>query len=66
MTAVSSFNLGPDYIRRLHKKATKESPGKFTKLYISKLIKRRISKKSCKSRLNFGQIKSQYVAVNKI
>lgn len=53
MTAVSSFNLGPDYIRRLHKQATKESPGKFTKLYISKLSKhksysRRASKSSSK------------------
>jgi len=39
MTAVSSFNFGPDYIRKLHKTATKESPGKFTKLYIKKLQK---------------------------
>lgn len=56
MTAVSSFNLGPEYIRQLHKQATKESPGKFTKLYISKLSKNKIySKCAPKSRINFGK-----------
>lgn len=55
MTAVSSFNFGPDYIRQLHKMATKESPGKFTKLYIRKLQKQKLYKqKSKKTKLNFG------------
>lgn len=61
MTGVSSFNLGPEYIRKLHKKATKESPGKFTKLCISK--KKRIPSKTVKSKLNFGENKSKYVVV---
>lgn len=55
MTAVSSFNFGPDYIRQFHKMATNQSPGKFTKLYIQKLIKQKLYKeKSIKSKLNFG------------
>jgi len=56
MTAVSSFNFGPDYIRKLHKTATKESPGKFTKFYIRKLQKDKYNrqKNSKKSKLIFG------------
>jgi len=41
MTAVSSFNFGPEYMRRLFKQATKESPGKFTKRFICKVSKKR-------------------------
>jgi len=56
MTAVSSFNFGPDYIRKMHKTATKQSPGQFTKLYIQKLQKNKLYRlqNSTKSKLNFG------------
>lgn len=55
MTAVSSFNFGPDYIRRLHKTATKESPGKFTKLYIKRLQREKLRRQQgTKSKLYFG------------
>lgn len=56
MTAVSSFNFGPKYMRRLFKQATKESPGKFTKRYISKLSKQRCySRSTPKQRLHFDK-----------
>jgi len=35
-TAASSYNYGPEYLRRFHKKVTNHSPGKFTKSFISK------------------------------
>lgn len=55
MTAVSSFNFDPDYIRKMHKTATKQSPGEFTKLYIQKLQKDKLYRQnSKKSKLNFG------------
>lgn len=56
MTAVSSFNFSPDYIRKLHKTATKECPGKFTKLYTQKLQKNKHNRllNNTKSKLIFG------------
>jgi len=60
MTAVSSYNFGPEYMRRLFKEATKESPGKFTKRFICKLSKKKAYAKSTpKIRLNFEQ--KQYI-----
>jgi len=55
MTAVSSFNFGPDYIRKIHKTATKQSPGELT-LSIRKLQKDKLYRlqNSIKSKLNFG------------
>lgn len=61
MTAVSSFNFGPEYMRKLHKTATKESPGKFTKRFVKKLQREkeiRLSQK--KKKLNFGQSAKPY------
>lgn len=55
LTAVSSFNSGPQYLRNLYKKATNESPGKFTKLYINKLQQEKFNRNRNKcNRLNFG------------
>ena len=53
MTAVSAFNFGPEYIRRLFKTATKESPGKFTKRFISKLVRAKEVRSKKKKKLNF-------------
>lgn len=56
MTAVSSFNFCPDYIyiRKMHKTATKQSPGELTKLYIRNLQKDKLnSQNRKKSKLNF-------------
>ncbi|KAL4104090.1 hypothetical protein QTP88_019403 [Uroleucon formosanum] len=39
---VISYNYGPDYLHRLHKNATKISPGRFTKKYIEIKKKKRI------------------------
>jgi len=56
MTAVSSFNFGPEYMRKLHKTATKVSPGKFTKRFIKKLQrKKEVTLSRKKTKLNFGQ-----------
>lgn len=53
--AVSSFNFGPNYIRKLYKNVTKESPGKFTKQYIQKLQKEKMyRRKSKQCKLIFG------------
>ena len=52
--AVSSFNFGPDYIRQLYKTATKQSLGKFTRLYIRQKDKLNRLQNSKKSTLNFG------------
>lgn len=55
MMAVSSFNFGPNYIRKLYKNVTKESPGKFTKQYIQKLQKEKMyRRKSKQCKLIFG------------
>lgn len=35
-TAATSFNYGPSFLSRIHKKVTKASPGIFTKKYIKK------------------------------
>jgi len=57
MSAVSSFNFGPDYIRKIHKTATKQSPGAFTKLYIRKLQKDKLYRQnSKKTKLNIYQV----------
>ncbi|KAE9544214.1 hypothetical protein AGLY_001393 [Aphis glycines] len=55
MTTVSSFNFGPEYMRKLFKQATKKSPGKFTKRFISKLLKNKTYARTSKNRLNFEQ-----------
>lgn len=65
MTAmtVSLFNFGPEYnIRKLHKTATKSSPGKFTKNFIRK-VQRAKDVRSTKKRfkLNFGPSNKSYV-----
>lgn len=53
MTAVSAFNFGPEYIRKLHKTATKESPGKFTKRFISKLQRAKEVRSKTNKKLTF-------------
>ncbi|KAL5239311.1 hypothetical protein ACI65C_006721 [Semiaphis heraclei] len=53
MTAVSAFNFGPEYIRRLHKTPTKQRPGKFTKRFISKLQRAKAVRSKTKKKLNF-------------
>jgi len=59
MTAVSAFNFGPEYLRRLFKTATKESPGKFTKRFISKLVRAK-EVRSKKKKLNFKPSTKMY------
>ncbi|KAL4105323.1 hypothetical protein QTP88_020571 [Uroleucon formosanum] len=53
MTAVSAFNFGPEYIRKLHKTATKESPRKFTKRFICKLQRAKEIRLKTNKMLNF-------------
>lgn len=50
-TAATSFNYGPSFLSRIHKKVTKVSPGIFTKKYIKK--KETSREKLIKKRLNF-------------
>ncbi|XP_025425936.1 uncharacterized protein LOC112694617 [Sipha flava] len=52
-TAVTSFNLGSNYISHLHKKMTNLSPGIITKKYIKKVDK--MCKLSRRRRLNFNK-----------
>lgn len=42
-TTVSAYNYGPSHLRQFHKKVTNFSPGKYTKKYISKEIKKRLA-----------------------
>jgi len=60
MTAVLAFNFGPEYIRRLHKTATKESPGKFTKSFISKSLRAKEVRSKTKKKLNFKPSTKMY------
>lgn len=42
-TAVSAYNYGPSHLSQFHKKITNFSPGKYTKRYISKEIKKKLN-----------------------
>lgn len=44
-TAVSAYNYGPDYLHKYYKNSTNYSPGKYTKKFIAKEIKKKYNVK---------------------
>lgn len=65
-TAVSHLNIGPDNMRTFNKTASKQIPGKFTKLYMQKKLKEKMHSRKRKQRKFIFRLSTKLIFFFKI